>query len=411
MQKIEILPLAQNEAKMLFFFFSIWSFILLCRPQDYFSAFGIVRPAITFGFLTLIAYFLSEKATENIMNSKQFKLYLLFVAIMIVGIPFSFYRRASFEHVLTYVCTMPLFFFLFYQLATSIENLRSLLFTYCCGVAVYAVYILAFGKLSGERLYFGTMFDPNDIVFFLISFFTFNLLFIAKDNAAPKRILAIVNLMIGLVVIVKTGSRGGLVAFLAVCSYLLFVKTDTVKISFIAKIALVCLVILSLMPFAINSERYKTILDVQDDYNMTDETGRIAIWKIGIRMMFSHPLAGVGVSCFNEGVGRDRVQRGLASAKWQSAHNSIIQVGAETGLAGLVVFCLMSVKVFSITRKVKEKSRSKELIEISEMTRAGFIGHFLSSMFLSQAYSVYWVFYIALSAVLHRMLEKELCPE
>lgn len=406
MQKTEILHRTPNETKKLFFLFSVWSFILLCRPQDYFSAFGALRPAITFGFLTLIAYFLSVKATENILDSKQFKLYLLFVAIMIVGIPFSLYSRASFEHVLTYACTMPLFFFLFYQLATSIEKLRNLLFTYCCGVAVYAVYILACGELSGERLSFGTMFDPNDIVFFVISFFTFNLLFITKENSSPKRLLAIVNLMIGLVVIVKTGSRGGLVACLAVCTYLLFAKTRAVRISFFAKAVLVCLAFLSLVPF-VNSERYETILEIQDDYNMTDETGRIAIWKIGIRMMFAHPLTGVGVNCFNEGVGRDRERRGLASAKWQSAHNSIIQVGAETGLAGLVVFCLMSVKVFSITKKVKGKSRSEDLIKISEMTRVGFIGHFLSSMFLSQAYSVYWVFYIALSAVLQRMAERE----
>jgi O-antigen ligase len=221
------------------------------------------------------------------------------------------------------------------------------------------------------------------------------------------RAISAINLLVGLIVILKTGSRSGLIASVAVFAYLVFVKTNTVKVTFITKTVLVTAAITSLQFIAIDTERYKTILDVQNDYNITDETGRMAIWKTGIKMMLSRPLTGVGMGCFNEGVGRDREKRGLESAKWQTAHNSIIQIGAETGIFGFVLFCLMSLNVFRITGQIIDKSRSEELVKISEMARVGFIGQFISAMFLSQAYSVYWAFYIILSAVLKHMLDKE----
>jgi O-antigen ligase len=213
--------------------------------------------------------------------------------------------------------------------------------------------------------------------------------------------------MIGLIVILKTGSRGGLIALITVFAYLLFAKTRTVKLSFMTKGALVLIAIVSLLFVNMNSDRYKTILDLQNDYNVTDETGRIAIWKIGTRLMLSHPFTGIGMNRFSEGVGRDREERGFHAAEWQAPHNSLVQIGAETGIFGLILFCLMSSNAFKITGQIIGKSRSEELVKISEMARAGFIGLFLSAMFISQAYSVYWVFYIVLSAVMKYMLDNE----
>jgi O-antigen ligase len=326
---------------------------------------------------------------------------------MIIGVPFSYYRSASLMDVFNYASINTMFFFLFYKLVNTIAKLRSLLFAYCSGVAIYAIYILKFGNFSDSRISFGTMFDPNDIAFYIISFLTFNLLFITKDNKGYKRIISIINIMIGLIVILKTGSRGGLIALITVFAYLLFAKTRTVKLSFMTKGALVLIAIVSLLFVNMNSDRYKTILDLQNDYNVTDETGRIAIWKIGTRLMLSHPFTGIGMNRFSEGVGRDREERGFHAAEWQAPHNSLVQIGAETGIFGLILFCLMSSNAFKITGQIIGKSRSEELVKISEMARAGFIGLFLSAMFISQAYSVYWVFYIVLSAVMKYMLDNE----
>jgi O-antigen ligase len=84
-----------------------------------------------------------------------------------------------------------------------------------------------------------------------------------------------------------------------------------------------------------------------------------------------------------------------------------VQIGTETGVIGLALFLLMSLNVFRIFGKVHSNSPSESLIRISEMGRAGFLGLFVSGMFLSQAYSFYWAFYIVLSAALNRLYLKE----
>jgi O-antigen ligase len=396
----------QNNSGLLFTIFSIWTFIILCRPQDYLSFLDKMRPGLTLGLITLSIYFLSSNKNEKISSDSQFRLYRYLIVLMIIGVPFSYYKSASLKDLFDYASITTMFYFLFYQLVNSIEKLLRLLFVYCLGIAIYAIYIMKFGNFSDGRISFGNMFDPNDIAFFIISFITFNFLFLAKDNKAYVRIVATINILISLIVILKTGSRGGFLALITVFAYLLFAKTKTVKVSFITKAVMVIVAIMSLQFVTMDTKRLMTVFDLQDDYNVTDEQGRVAIWKTGMKLMLTHPLTGIGFNRFPEGVGREREILGLPP-RWQTAHNSLVQIGTETGVFGFFLFFALSYNALKIFRQIANKSKNDELIKIGEMASAGFIGHFICAMFISQAYSMYWAFYIVLSAVLRRILINE----
>src|SRR5678815_3555338 len=80
----------------------------------------------------------------------------------------------------------------------------------------------------------------------------------------------------------------------------------------------------------------------ESDYNRTDETGRVQIWKRGIGYMLSNPLLGVGAGNFPAAEGllspfAQRQQFGVG-VRWSAAHNTLVQVGAELGVVGLVLF-------------------------------------------------------------------------
>ena len=409
MLQTELTPIKHNERSTLFFIFSIWSFIILCRPQDYVSFLAYLRPVLTIGIVTLIMYFISVTNSINISGNKQFRLFLYFITALILSVPFSYYRSASLKDAINYVSINVMFFFLFIHLVNNVTKLRTLLFLYCSGLAIYALFILKSGSFAEDRIFFGSMFDPNDSAFFIINFLTFNLLFMRKGNKYFQRIISVLNMVICLIVIWKTGSRGGLVAVISIAAYLMFAKTITIRLSFITKVILVIAAIASLQLVNMSSKRYETLFDLKNDYNITGEEGRLAIWGIGVRMILARPITGVGMNRYSEGVARDREARGMTSGvKWQTAHNSLVQIGAETGVFGLFIYCLMTLNVFRITSEIINKSKSQELIKICEMSRAGFIGHFISAMFLSQAYSIYWVFYIVLSAVLKSIFDKEM---
>ena len=385
--------------------FTVWSFIMICRPQDYLTFLDVVRPALLLGLVAATLYFFSQRVKMRpIMADSQMKLYGWLVIVMVLSLPFSYYQRLSLKGLIGYG-SVVLFVFLFYRLMNGVERIRRILFVYCIGIAIYGLSILTQGTLLEGRIAFGTMFDPNDIAFYMISFITFNLLFISGDNTRLVRYISLASFLLGLLIIVKTGSRGGFIALMAVFAFLLFNRNVTFKVSVVQKCVLVLLAIISLQFVDFDMGRFRTILDIKDDYNSTSEEGRIAIWKSGVRMMATHPLAGVGFNLFPEGLGREKEARGLDSAKWQTAHNSLVQVGAETGLFGFLIFLLLSLNAYRIFAGIARDGGGGDagLAKLGVLAQAGFIGHFIAAMFLSQAYSIYWAFYIVLSATMSHL--------
>jgi len=81
----------------------------------------------------------------------------------------------------------------------------------------------------------------------------------------------------------------------------------------------------------------------------------------------------------------------------------VVQIGTETGVIGMTLFLLMSLNVMRILRRVKRGRCPEKLDRIAEMGLAGFVGLFVSGMFLSQAYSFYWAFYVVFSAVVSHL--------
>jgi O-antigen ligase len=295
-----------------------------------------------------------------------------------------------------------IFFYIFYKLVDSVARLKKILLVSCLGNGLYSAFAVVTGSLGSGRLAFGGMFDPNDLAFFALAFLPLNLLFISRDNSLRVRLACMTSLGFGILLILLTGSRAGLLAFGLAAAILLLSKTCTVGGS--QKVILVSMCIVFASISQVNVNRYKTLFNVENDYNVVSETGRLAIWDIGLRAFLTHPLTGVGVNCFNEAVGRDRQARGLEIQSWQTAHNSIVQIGTETGIFGLVLFLLMSLNVWRIYRRIRRSGEDDELVKIAEMGAVAFTGLFVSGMFLSQAYSFYWAFHVALSAVVNQLL-------
>jgi O-antigen ligase len=380
-------------------------FIFLCRPQDLFPALAALRPALLMSVLmmTMVFFRFRELSQEYpLFGEGQVKLYTALVALMVAGIPTSIYPGRSFEALFTNYITAIIFFFIFLKVVDTVEKISRVLLIGCLGNGLYSAFALRAEDFSYGRLWFGGNFDPNDLSFFALSFMPLNLVFIRRGNPLWIRLACLSSFGVSLLLILLTGSRGGLVALAGVAVLLLLTKSHVLKTGM--KIFLVLIGVAVIAQAPVNWERYKTILDIEQDYNINDETGRMAIWKIGMRAMIENPITGTGVETFYMAVGRDRERRNLESQAWQAAHNMAVQIGTETGVIGLGLFLLMSLNVFRIFGKARTISSNEDLIRISEMGRAGFLGLFISGMFLSQAYSLYWVFYVVLSATINRLV-------
>lgn len=307
----------------LFACFCVWAFILICRPQDIFTSLGAVRPALILGLILSLAFILRNPgpASPRYFSNSQVKLYAALVCMMIISVPFAYYRRGAFMELFTKDISAILFFFIFIKIVDSTKKLEMLLLTSSLGVGLYSIFALAqgFDYRNSNRLYFGGTFDPNDMVFFTLSFLPFNFIFLSRGNSLMKKLICLVNLVAGVVVILRTGSRGGFISFSIVMLMLLLTKTRTIKFSYKIIFVVLCLAAVSLNASKINFERYKSIRNVESDYNLSDEEGRLSVWKSGLKLMLFHPITGVGVNCFSEAIGRDRQERGVKAISLATA--------------------------------------------------------------------------------------------
>ncbi len=396
----------EENTSLAFIIFCFWAFILICRPQNFIPALVPFRPALLSTALMVLFYCIYSKEISGpkLFKEKQVKHYFYLVFIFIMSIPTALHVRVSFESIFPdYVVTF-LFFIFFYKLVNTTERLEKILLTVCLGSGLYFLSAVNSGIGSGGRLYFSTTFDPNDLAYFALVFLPLNLFFIERTHQIWKRIFCSSFIVGGILLIFLSQSRGGLISFVFAMLILLF---WTQQASRLLKIIVLTsmLVVLAFAP--INYERFSTLLNIEEDYNLHSETGRMTLWGIGIRAMLENPLTGVGINNFVRAVAQDRTERGLEVVRWQVAHNSLVQIGAETGVIGLSLYSFLSLNVIRIFHNVRKYSHSLRLRKISELLMVGFLGMFAASLFLSQAYSLYWVFYVVLSAALSQMLIKE----
>jgi O-antigen ligase len=395
---------ASDRTPISFLVFCLWVFVLLCRPQNYIDFLLPLRPALITTILMLF-FMLGQSNNKNnfkFKDEKQIKLYVSLVAIFIFSIPFAGHRRIAFEFIFPDYCISFLFFFIFYLMVNTTKRLTTILFVTCFGSCMY--FIMAILNGFGGRLQFSTTFDPNDLAYFALVFLPINMIFLNRGNSIIVRTICSVSLVLGFAVIFLTESRGGFVALIiAACVMLLWspVITKPMKISLIV----VSVLLVSLMP--IKSERYSTLINIEEDYNLTSPTGRLSIWELGIDMMIANPLTGVGVGNFERAIAYARQDRG-DPAKWQSPHNSLIEVGTEVGFVGLFLYILLSFNALRIFVRARMQTHNQTLRKIGDVLVIGFVGMMAAAMFLTQGYSFYWLFYIALSAVISQILQQEM---
>jgi O-antigen ligase len=173
-------------------------------------------------------------------------------------------------------------------------------------------------------------------------------------------------------------------------------------------------VLVAVVVLATASDRYWTQMGTimsDADYNRSAETGRMKIWERGVGYMFRFPVFGVGPNNFGAAEGKlspfaERQQYGRG-VKWNAAHNSYVQVGAELGIPGLVMFIGLIASAFVALRRSSRKAgaarRADAGPELTQAIAASLTGFVVGAFFLSLAYSELLFTLLALAVALQKV--------
>jgi len=284
------------------------------------------------------------------------------------------------------------------------RDLYTMVWAYVAGtacLAYLAIFVLRTTVAAGDtmaRISGGFSFDANDMCVIAVIGLPFALLCFQLSTGAARVFTVMTMLAVGMLV-ARSGSRGGFLGLVVVGGALLVLVRG---ISVHRKLLTVG--VLAMGVFLSAPEGYlaqmQTILHPSEDYNTTSPTGRVEIWKRGFTYMITHPIAGIGVNNFQRAEGNISDQAVAAhevddGVRWNAAHSTIVQAGAEMGVPGLVLMVMLMYRgvfeLLALRRKLPvswEKGTPEErfLYQLTMFLPASLLGFGSAGLLVSHAY-------------------------
>lgn len=307
-----------------------------------YGAIGIYVPGLKESRLTtLLSYALMfmvlVRYKGEVFASTQAKLFGTFVVFTGVGILWAVVR--------SYV---PLalryhvdYFGLFLASAFIVDSPRR---TKVLAIGFALVTILLVGQnlgKMGQEIRYGAfaaayfMGDGNDFGWGLIIMLPFSIYLMVGRRNIFARLLGMAAIVVGIVGIVGTESRGATLA-LAAIMLLFWATVSKRKLLFVGILVVGISAVVLLAPPAYFT-RLNTLQNVEDD---NSAQGRLRAWRAARQMALDYPL-GVGANNFNSAYGRFYMPAdasGWAANRWISTHSCYFKVLAEYGYPGLFLF-------------------------------------------------------------------------
>ncbi|MBD3168583.1 MAG: hypothetical protein GF307_03800 [candidate division Zixibacteria bacterium] len=374
--------------------FVILNFI---RPGDFVPGLDAIPLAKMIGGGTLLAVILQHLRSKDILfRYRQTYLLIAFTIVLFISAPLSYWPSRAMEVSMDFLKIM-LFFLIFINIIRDYKRLQAVSL-----IALLSILVLCYSTIqsyfsgadrAAATIGAGIFGDSNDVALVFVTAIPLSEYFRVSRLKPPLNQLlywaSVAFLSFG---VFATQSRGG---FLGLCAvlFILFTRGRN-KVKGLLVLAVVGLVIFALLPGEM-TERYSTIDDYQED---ASAMGRIHAWKAGIKMMLSRPLNGVGIGCFEVAFGTAYRPPGFTSSRWMSPHNTLIQVGGETGLIGLAIFLYLYIYCILQMRRLEPEGSPEDktkILSARDITLASLVGFGVCAFFLTQALNYMYYFLVA----------------
>lgn len=220
----------------------------------------------------------------------------------------------------------------------------------------------------------------------------------------------VVTLMVLILAVIGTQSRGATLALASVFLYLWWMGRQ--KIIGIMLIGSIVAVVLNYAP-PVYFERMNSIANYEEEGSAM---GRIVAWKTAIRMIKKYPLTGVGSGHFAVELGTEfrPPEFGNQNLPWLTAHSMYFLLIGELGVPGIAF--LLSVLIGNYLRNTKmlkeargsPDARIQKYARLFLMLNGSLIAFAVAGAFLSVAYYPHLYVLLGIFTASHFVFNKEL---
>jgi len=331
---------------------------------------------------------------------------LCFTAWMVVGVPFSVWRRGSLALLTGQWWASVLVFVAAAGLILDFRQYRRATLVMALAIFCLSLFCLHYGSQQSGRLWMGDrsrFANPNEMAQAVLIGIPFWIA-VAKRSASPiGKLLAACVLLLMVYLISKTGSRGALISFAALYLVLLYHASAAGKAGLLLAGSLSLCAALAFLPSSLK-DRYKTLFsqdrpEVQEpseDYMLVSAASstesREHLFHQSLILTARHPIFGVGVEQFSVAENDLAISQGKRKGSWIGTHNTYMQVACETGIPGLLFFLsvlLLSLKkTYVLYASTKNRPELRELSTQAEALFLALVCLSITDIFIHTAYTM-----------------------
>ena len=349
-----------------------------------------------FGPIALIGV-IANSGVQRTLRQTPGIFWLGFAVWMILAVPFSSWRGGSLTHVVTYVRTDFIMLFVTAGIARNWADCKKLIYA----IALAAIFNLGTAHLfvdstNADRLTLqgnGIISNPNDLAAHLLLVLPF-VLFIVLKKGTPfiLRTIMVIAIGNGMFQVLRTGSRGALVALTLTTIFVLVRGSVRQKVTVGLAAIVVFTILIALLPRS-TWNRLTTFSESQEAAGEAVESSeaRQYLLKQSIIYTLQKPFFGVGPGQFSLYEGQSRVSEGL-KGYWHETHNSYTQISSECGIPALAFYLAAMTATFGLLRKIRKKAREfhqDEIITATFCLTIGLVAYSTVALFVNFGYRFY----------------------
>ena len=347
----QVFRLARQEGNATTFCM-LYIFAEYVRPQAIYLWLSFAPWARIFLVSAALSFLLETKRNSKLGWPAMF---VVLLAIQITASTLLAYNYDAAEKQYFDAVSWLLVYFILSSILVNAERLWVALYAFmlsCAKISIFCAYVWAARGFSfaswgvaGPPGYFQ---NSGELALLMAMVFCMSVSLCVSQKAALSkwrfRLLCLIPVSAAMTVLASS-SRGSQLGF-AVGMGWLFVSYRGLSFRNLITSAIVLVVTYLLLP-AEQVERFVS--------SGSDETSvsRISYWNAAVDMLNRYPYFGVGHANFPVYYHDFLRDSGALRAGLEMAHNSYLQVGAELGYPGLLIFLLIIVASFSITRRVR----------------------------------------------------------
>lgn len=355
------------------------------------------------GFNTRILYIVGIPAAIGLIVSggvrralagAPAKIWLAFTCWMLVCVPFSSWKMGSLMLTTGFTRDGTLLMLTIAGLMVSWRECRLMIGAIGCGAMVSVLAGFAFASENGGRLslsFNGIMGNSNDFAAHLILTLPFLLVVVYNSRSALARIAAGAIAGYGLLMIVRTASRGGTIALLVCAAFAFFASNARQRFVLLLVMPAAVILVLLLVP-STALQRIRSFSSSEQDVSqeaLESTEARQYVLQKGIEYTLDFPLFGVGPGQFSSYEGSHNKLYG-EHGMWHQTHNAWVQASSECGIPGGLLLLAGYISSFWILfrtwRQAARRSDCEDIRNTAFCALLGMAGFMVAITFLNFAY-------------------------